>query len=905
MQRIKFSGDKRKSGLGDNDMKNVSNDFRKVIRAGGPFYAYAKVVFSNGEELELTSQNDFYIDGNNYTESGGDGFPLGAAVSKTIDIGIDNSDERFSDYDFYYARITMYTEADLPSGKIERIKEGTFTVINSVAPGDVIEITASDDMYKADVEYVSKLSYPASALRVLQEACSQSNVNLGSVTFTNQDFQILGAPEGITCRQIFGYIAQIAGGNAVMDENNRLIIKTYNLPELDFIDIISGGFIGDSLNNKISGGIFGDNLKDYITAGKFGSNSNYAILSEFSTEPEIATDDVVITAIETTGEKDDEEVTYLYGKEGYVLAIENPLIKGAEEAAIKLIGDIVIGFRLRPFSGEFYPNPTLQFMDAVYLVDRKYNIYQTFITNHTFNYLGNSEFSNDTESPERNNSEYYSSATAAYRKAREELKRQKTEWEKAMEELKDRIDNSSGLYMTVKKQPDGSSIYYMHDKPTLKESMIVWKMTAEAFAVSSDGGKTYNAGLTVDGTLITKIMNTIGINFDWGVGGTLIIRTPSGTETLYADAKTGTVRISADTLKIGGKTVQNIADESTNKLDEKLGSTQEIFNRLTQNGKLQGLYIKNGQLYVNATYILSGTLTLGGSNNGNGILKIVDSDGNQTGYIDNAGVHFNKGTFSGDLLAAGGSFSGSLISSEITGGTIEGTAVIAKTLKVGKNFYVNNVGQLEAYAPVFYSDIKLTPTVDLGSGTPISAISIPSEKTMNVGTSSLQSINLMKTAFVYGSLLVIGGEKSRVVRTKHYADVKLNAVESPEAHFEDFGSGTIGNNGTITIIFETIFSETIDIDCDYQVFVTPTSSKTVNWVEKFSGYFVVHGEIGATFDWQLVCKQRDYEGIRLEQENVEQENKIEFDDSIFENDNLAIKQLQKYMNEYEKEIDLL
>lgn len=35
---------------------------------------------------------------------------------------------------------------------------------------------------------------------------------------------------------------------------------------------------------------------------------------------------------------------------------------------------------------------------------------------------------------------------------------------------------------------------------------------------------------------------------------------------------------------------------------------QDIFNKLTQNGKLQGLYMKDGQLYVNASYLMSGVI---------------------------------------------------------------------------------------------------------------------------------------------------------------------------------------------------------------------------------------------------------------------------------------------------------
>lgn len=37
----------------------------------------------------------------------------------------------------------------------------------------------------------------------------------------------------------------------------------------------------------------------------------------------------------------------------------------------------------------------------------------------------------------------------------------------------------------------------------------------------------------------------------------------------------------------------------------------KVFNRLTNNGRMQGLYMKNGQLYVNGTYVRTGTLDAG------------------------------------------------------------------------------------------------------------------------------------------------------------------------------------------------------------------------------------------------------------------------------------------------------
>lgn len=63
---------------------------------------------------------------------------------------------------------------------------------------------------------------------------------------------------------------------------------------------------------------------------------------------------------------------------------------------------------------------------------------------------------------------------------------------------------------------------------------------------------------------------------------------------------------------------------------------------------------------INFSWAHGGVLTLGGNGNGNGKLVINNSAGKQIGYIDNTGVHFNQGEFSGSLKAATGTFAGKL-----------------------------------------------------------------------------------------------------------------------------------------------------------------------------------------------------------------------------------------------------
>ncbi len=50
------------------------------------------------------------------------------------------------------------------------------------------------------------------------------------------------------------------------------------------------------------------------------------------------------------------------------------------------------------------------------------------------------------------------------------------------------------------------------------------------------------------------------------------------------------------------------ANQSTDDLDESL-DVEGVFNRLTNNGSLQGIYLSGGQLYVNATYIATGIIS--------------------------------------------------------------------------------------------------------------------------------------------------------------------------------------------------------------------------------------------------------------------------------------------------------
>lgn len=128
---------------------------------------------------------------------------------------------------------------------------------------------------------------------------------------------------------------------------------------------------------------------------------------------------------------------------------------------------------------------------------------------------------------------------------------------------------------------------------------------------------------------------------------------------------TGDFKLSARTT-VGGKTVDAIAGDSSSaalaeakkyadntaashvNTFEKALTQQYIFNKLTNNGQLQGLYMSGGLLYVNATYLRSGIISGARSywNLDSGIFSMTDANGVETVHFDGSGGHNTlTGTF--------------------------------------------------------------------------------------------------------------------------------------------------------------------------------------------------------------------------------------------------------------------
>lgn len=541
-------------------MINVSNEFKTLMSERQDFKEYAEVTLANGTVLELT-EDDFSIDNNSLVDSAGaNSIPLGVALSRNVQLEIMNDDDHLSDYDFFGAKIRLYLTFEL-SSTTEKIEYGTFTVTQPETYGSVVTIVGYDDMYKADKTYSTTLTFPATAKSVLIDSCDTCGILIGNSNFLHNDFQIPTMPSSeYTHRQIIGFIAMIACGNARIDRTGHLQIMTY-----DF--------------NYNSGNVH--NLTDYNTLTNDTNDVQVTGVQMTRTVKKTVTDE------EGNENEEDVEETVKVGADSYILSLENPLVKGHEETLVSWVYDKFKTVTFRGFTMDYISYPIAEFMDKIKVTDWKGKSFYSVLTDVNFVFFGYTTLQNSAESPMRNQSNYTSSEQKALIQGKELAEREKTNRENAIKKMNETLKSGSGLYSTEEKQQDGSSIYYLHDKRSLAESRNVIKLTSDVIGFSTDGGKNYPYGFTITGEMITRLLYVEGINADYINTGTLKVKDKSGNIIFYADMETGTVKISGDNVTIGGKSapeaISDAVKESKNYADGKVSDFAETITKSVAN----------------------------------------------------------------------------------------------------------------------------------------------------------------------------------------------------------------------------------------------------------------------------------------------------------------------------------
>lgn len=545
-------------------MLDLSEEFKNEIYDDNRnFLPFMDITLKDGTVLNLTKadvwENSFKLE--DATSATGT-FTIGAAVTGKLSVTLNNIYDKFSDYDFADATVVAYVGLQL-SNTIEKIRVGTYIVDEPSYDGSTISISCLDYLSKFDKPYSkSTLKYPATLLQILQDACAVCGITLLSVDFQNKDYVVQTRPadDALTFGDIVAMVAQIAGCWAKMDVYGRLKLGWYNMALFEEYERVDGGSFGNIPESvAVDGGTFTDMPETVaVDGGSFEDMKLYHHI--YSTKSfTVSTDDVVITGIRVTEEFEETDTekmgSYLAGKEGYVIEVSgNALIQqGKAKAVADYLYGRIGGMRFRPLEVECLTDPSMEAGDIAYVTDRRQNTYQAFISNRVFTIGGTERITCDAETPARNSAKRYSEMTRAVVKARKETERRISSYDLAVQQLTNLMTQSFGVFKSEEVLEDGSIIYYMHNKPEIASSSTIWKMTADAFAVSTDGGKTWNAGIDSSGNAVVNVLNAIGINADWiNVGTIRSINIDIGNGSFVVDSS-GNVTIKKGSININNK----------------------------------------------------------------------------------------------------------------------------------------------------------------------------------------------------------------------------------------------------------------------------------------------------------------------------------------------------------------
>ena len=959
-------------------MINVSTQLKKESLTNRNYYVTANVTLSNGTTLKL-GKKDFYLSGNSLVDSADSGdFPVGVAIEKTASLSLVNDDGRFDGYNFNAARFVIFLNVQL-SDRIEAIKRGTYIVSKKPATASEISLSLLDKMHNADKTYDSNLSFPCTVKELLSECCQQCGITLGDAMFPNADFQIRKAPSNATYRTVIGMCAGIAGGNARIDENDLLRIITFDKTFTN-TTIYDGGAVKNWTNgDDLDGGTLNPwTMGTVIDGGTLSNNDYHALFSIQNLQYDV--DDVIVTGVKYV----EDETEYMSGQDGYVITIDNQLLSGNAQAGVEAIGNQLIGLRMRPFSCDGIANGYATFGDPVEFIDTKNRVFRSFVTDIEFVFGGSTSWSCSAKSAEEDASEFIGDQQTAVEQSKKDIEKKLSAYDVKLKQMNELAANTLGFFYTEEIQEDDSVITYRHDKPTLADSKVIYKTGVDGFFLSVDGGQTWKAGFDSNGDAVLNILYAIGIQSEWINTRGFTAKDNNGNTTLRIDANTGAVTLEVENFTLKSRTIEQIAkdvvdgsvrnvtipnyygtytptlqnypasewkseeyekhdgsifmnfstsqvymfsgtDGTWRELDaEKIVNFERVFNALTDNGKQEGIYMQNGHLYINASYIKSGkisadlislkninvtnnsgTSTFAIDNYGNVTLRpdtfvltngdtiysvaedkastalssansytdkalsdldigkmskqeiinvLSDNSSNKGLYLSNGNVYMNADYINtGELagwevghkkLSASGTYgevildasSGEIYSETNTGVYVPGYGTLYGTRIRGINLYT---GTVHASSASFNTSV---------SASSISASSVSASGKVKAGTHveasghfySIGTGTDLADASIRGKLKV-NGTKSRSVSTVDYDEQLFYCYEMPTPFFGDIGESVISDDGTCMIDIDDIFQESANVGIKYYVFLQREGEDNCLITEKDQSYIIVKG----------------------------------------------------------------
>jgi hypothetical protein len=249
----------------------------------------------------------------------------------------------------------------------------------------------------------------------------------------------------------------------------------------------------------------------------------------------------------------------------------------------------------------------------------------------------------------------------------------------------------------------------------------------------------------------------------------------------------------------------------------------DIFNKLTNNGETQGLYLYDNKVYLNASYIDTGFLA-----------------GWKVGYKNLSA----SGTYGEVTLDAS---AGEIYSETNTGVYVPGYGTLYGTRIRGIDLYTGTVHANSVSVDTSVSADSVSASKKIKAGTHVEA----SGHFYSIGTGT----DLAD--------LSVRGTKKRIFPTKNYGTQAFYCYEMASPMFGDIGEASISEDGTCLIDIDDIFQESTNVGIEYYVFLQKEGDGDC-WIDqKEQTYFTVKGTPGLKFAFEIKARQADYEHMRF------------------------------------------
>jgi len=214
-------------------MYEISDQYKEYLKQRSRDWLVKVLIgskeYGNDVILDFVIENDLTPDRE---------FVLGAAIVSKLTLRMKTSDEIAPN-----ARTVPSVALTGSAGATEWLPLGEFFIDSREQVKDVWVFTCYDKLIRANVPYISALTYPATMQAVWDEICTSLGYTYDGSVFIDPSHTIQVGPVGFTKREMLGYIAAVNAASVYIAKNGELRFRRFDADDSALLDLTDKDYI--------------------------------------------------------------------------------------------------------------------------------------------------------------------------------------------------------------------------------------------------------------------------------------------------------------------------------------------------------------------------------------------------------------------------------------------------------------------------------------------------------------------------------------------------------------------------------------------------------------------------------------------------------------------------------------